>query len=429
MKFSRALCAFTLIAAIAFAPAADAQRRRTRTPAPPPAPAVAQHVTIMDGASGAILSCEDCETPIPPASMAKLMTILIVLEQLQAGRITYNTQYSVSEYAWREHGAPSGGSHMFLPVNSSVSVRDLIQGAVIVSANDACVVLAEGIAGSEEAFVAMMNRRAQELGLTSARFRNVTGLDDPEQRISSADLARLARHIIVNYPDFYPVYGRREFTYNNRTQPNRNPLLGAYPGADGVKTGHTDESGYGLVGSAVLNDERRIIVFNGLPTMAARTSEAQRLMRAAFHDFSIATDRRAPALKSEKRKCALVHGARSRSWRRATSPSAAHAVCKQELTAHHRLRAARYIRRSPKAQVVAHLVVEGPGFQTQRFPLDHGRRKIGKRQLVLARIRRLAPDVVRRLIGACHWRSDILRAASSRSRVAKARASRRYHAA
>ena len=375
MKFSRALCAFTLIAAIAFAPAADAQRRRTRTPAPPPAPAVAQHVTIMDGASGAILSCEDCETPIPPASMAKLMTILIVLEQLQAGRITYNTQYSVSEYAWREHGAPSGGSHMFLPVNSSVSVRDLIQGAVIVSANDACVVLAEGIAGSEEAFVAMMNRRAQELGLTSARFRNVTGLDDPEQRISSADLARLARHIIVNYPDFYPVYGRHEFTYNNRTQPNRNPLLGAYPGADGVKTGHTDESGYGLVGSAVLNDERRIIVFNGLPTMAARTSEAQRLMRAAFNDFAISQIAAAGAQVGE---------AEVRLGSRRTVPLLAQGDItiggprgvQQELTA-------TIVYDGPlhppiaEGAVVARLVVEGPGFQTQEFPLVAGRR-IGK---------------------------------------------------
>lgn len=375
MKLSRALCAFTLIAAMAMAPAAEAQRRRTRAPEPPPPPAVAQHVTIMDGASGAILSCQECDAPIPPASMAKLMTILIVLEQLQAGRITYETQYNVSEYAWREHGAPSGSSHMFLPVNSSVSVRDLIQGAVIVSANDACVVLAEGIAGSEDAFVALMNRRAQELGLQSARFRNVTGVDDPEQRISSADLARLARHIIVNYPDFYRVYARREFTYNNRTQPNRNPLLGAFSGADGVKTGHTDESGYGLVGSAVLNGERRIIVFNGLPTMAARTSEAQRLMRAAFNDFAIAQI----AAAGEE-----VGTAEVRLGSRRTVPLLAQGDIviggtrgvQEALTAH-------VVYDGPlhppiaEGAVVARLVVEGPGFQTQEFPLVAGRR-IGK---------------------------------------------------
>lgn len=369
----RALGALTMLALVLLAASpADAQRRRSRTPAPPPPPAVAQHVTIMDAASGAILSCEECNTPIAPASMAKLMTVLIVLEQLQAGRLTYDTRFTVSEYAWREHGAPSGGSHMFLPVNSSVAVRDLIQGAVIVSANDACVVLAEGIAGSEEAFVALMNRRARELGLMSAHFRNVTGLDDPDQRISSADLARLARHIILNYPDFYRVYGRREFTYNNRTQPNRNPLLGAFAGADGVKTGHTNESGYGLVGSAVLNGERRIIVFNGLPTMASRSSEALRLMRSAFNDFALTTLAEAGETVGE---------ARVRLGSRRTAPLVAQddiviggaRAVQSGLTAHivydGPLRAP--IR---EGDVVARLVVEGPGYETQEFPLAAGRR-------------------------------------------------------
>lgn len=372
MKLHRALCALTLVAVVAFATTADAQRRRTRAPATPPPPAIAQHVTIMDGESGAILSCEDCNTPIAPASMAKLMTVLVVLEELQAGRITYETMYPVSTYAWREHGAPSGGSHMFLPVNSTVSVRDLLQGAVIVSANDACVVLAEGIAGSEEAFVALMNRRAQALGLTTARFRNVTGLDDPEQRISSADLARLARHIIDTYPDFYRVYARREFTYNNRTQSNRNPLLGAFAGADGVKTGHTDESGYGLVGSAVLNGERRIIVFNGLPTMASRTSEALRLMRSAFNDFALT---RLAAAGDQ------VGEAQVRLGSRRTVPLMAQSdiviggtrAVQNGLTAE-------IVYNGPihppiaEDAVIAHLVVSGPGYETQRFPLVAGRR-------------------------------------------------------
>jgi D-alanyl-D-alanine carboxypeptidase (penicillin-binding protein 5/6) len=372
MNVQRALGALILVTTLALAPAADAQRRRARQPSPPPPPAVAQHVTIMDGASGAILACEDCDAPIPPASMAKLMTVLIVLERLRSGAITYETRYQVSEYAWREHGAPSGGSHMFLPVNSMVSVRDLIHGVVIVSANDASVVLAEGIAGSEDAFVALMNARAEELGLRSARFRNVTGLDDPEQRISSADLARLARYVILNYPDFYRVYSRREFTFNNRTQPNRNPLLGAFPGADGVKTGHTDESGYGLVGSAVLNGQRRIIVFNGLPTMAARTSEAQRLMRSAFNDFSIFTvaaqgeqvgeasvrlgSRRAVPLLAQSD---IVIGGR----RNAQAGLTAHIVYEGPL-------------RAPIQQgaVVARLVVQGPDFPRQEYPLVAGRR-------------------------------------------------------
>jgi D-alanyl-D-alanine carboxypeptidase (penicillin-binding protein 5/6) len=378
MISARKLGAFALAAllVLALAPDADAQRRRARRPpAPPPPPAIAQHVTIMDGASGAVLRCEDCNAPIPPASMAKLMTVLIVLEKLRAGEITMNTRFRVSEYAWRDHGAMSSGSHMFLPINSEVAVRDLIQGAVIVSANDACVVLAEGIAGSEDAFVALMNRRAEELGLRTARFRNVTGLDDPEQRISSADLARLARHIIVTYPEFYPVYSRRQFTYNDHTQMNRNPLLGAFAGADGVKTGHTDESGYGLVGSAVLNGQRRIIVFNGLPTMAARNSEGQRLMRAAFNDYAIAQI----AAAGEQ-----VGEARVRLGSRRTVPLVAQSTItiggprgvQDGLSAH-------IVYDGPlrppiaEGQVVARFVIEGPNFQTQEFPLAAGR-KIGR---------------------------------------------------
>ena len=376
MKTQRALGALTLALVMAIAPVADAQRRRARRPPPPPPPpAVAQHVTIMDGASGAILACNDCETPIPPASMAKLMTVLVVLERLRARAITFETRFPVSEYAWREHGAMSGGSHMFLPVNATASVRDLIQGAVIVSANDACVVLAEGIAGSEQAFVEIMNRRARELGLRSAHFTNVTGVDDPQQRISSADLARLARHIIITYPEFYRVYSRREFTYNNHTQANRNPLLGAFPGADGVKTGHTDDSGYGLVGSAVQNGQRRIIVFNGLPTMASRTSEAQRLMRSAFNDYNLVTIAR----RGEQ-----VGEARVRLGSRRNVPLVAERdiviggsrTAQEGVTAH-------IVYTGPlrppirKGDVVARLVVAGPNFPTQEFPLAAGR-KIGR---------------------------------------------------
>jgi serine-type D-Ala-D-Ala carboxypeptidase (penicillin-binding protein 5/6) len=371
MKLSRAVCALVLVATMSLPLDADAQRRRARRPSPPPAPAVAQHVTIMDGGSGAILACETCNEPIPPASMAKLMTILIVLEQLQAGRINYNTHFQVSEYAWREHGAMSSGSHMFLPLNSYVAVADLVQGAVVVSANDACVVLAEGIAGSEAAFVEMMNRRARELGLTTARFRNVTGVDDPEQRISTADLARLARHVILTYPEFYEVYSRREFTFNQRTQQNRNPLLGAFAGADGVKTGHTDESGYGLIGSAVMNGQRRIIVFNGLPTMAARSTEAQRLMRAAFDDYAVRTladagdevgqaqvrlgSRRTVPLVTQRE--IMIGGPRG-----AQQNLTAHVVYDGPIAAPIR-----------EGAVVARLVISGPNFETQEYPLAAGR--------------------------------------------------------
>lgn len=373
MNLQRALGALTLAAVLALAPGAEAQRRRARVPpAPPPPPAVAQHVTIMEAASGAILACNDCETPIPPASMAKLMTVLIVLDRLRAGDITYATRYRVSEYAWREHGAMSGGSHMFLPVNATATVGDLIQGAAIVSANDACVVLAEGIAGSEAAFAELMNRRARELGLRSAHFTNATGVDDPQQRISSADLARLARHIILTYPDFYRVYARREFTFNNRTQQNRNPLLGAFPGADGVKTGHTDESGYGLVGSAVRNGQRRIIVFNGLPTMASRTSEARRLMRSAFNDFNMVTVARAGEQVGEAR-------VRLGSRRNVPLMAQRDIVVGGQRGAQAGMRA-HIVYEGPldppiqEGEVVARLVLEGPNFPAQEYPLTAGRR-------------------------------------------------------
>ncbi|MGE3303872.1 MAG: D-alanyl-D-alanine carboxypeptidase family protein [Hyphomonadaceae bacterium] len=249
-----------------------------------PMASAAQHVTILDFKTGGLLYCKDCETPIPPASMSKLMTVLVVAEKLKSGAISWDTQFPVSENAWR-HGAQSDGSHMFLELNSMVSVRDLLSGVVIVSANDACIALAEGISGSEANFVALMNERAKALGFKSAHFTNVTGLDDPNHMISSADLARLSRHITLQFPDIYKLDSVRSFTYNKHTQENRNPLLGRFDGADGVKTGHTDSSGYGMIGSATRNGERRIIVFNGLPTMAARLSEGMRLMAAAFNAF------------------------------------------------------------------------------------------------------------------------------------------------
>jgi D-alanyl-D-alanine carboxypeptidase (penicillin-binding protein 5/6) len=298
-----------------------------------------------------------------------------VLEQLEAGDITLDTEYPVSEYAWREHGAPSGGSHMFLPVHSQVSVRELLRGAIIVSANDACVVLAEGIAGSEAAFAELMNHRARELGLTTASFSNATGVDAPNHRISSADLARLARHVMTTYPQYYRIYSELEFTFNNRTQQNRNPLLGAFEGADGVKTGHTDDSGYGLIGSAVVNGERRIIVFNGTRSMADRRSEAVRLMRSAFADYAVRTLASAGDQVGE---------AEVRLGGRRTVPLIASSDImiggrrgvQSTLTAH-------IVYQGPiqppirEGDVVAQLVVEGPGYATQSFPLTAGRR-VGK---------------------------------------------------
>jgi serine-type D-Ala-D-Ala carboxypeptidase (penicillin-binding protein 5/6) len=328
----------------------------------------APRIAIMDFGTGQLLYCRDCETPMPPASMSKLMTILVVEDAIRAGKVTLDTELPVSENAWR-HGAQSDGSHMFLELNSKVRVEDLIKGVVIVSANDACIVLAEGIAGSEEAFVALMNKRGRELGFKTAQFRNATGLPDPDHVISARDLASLARVLIKDYPSLYRFYGQPEFTFNGKTQQNRNPLLGAFEGADGVKTGHTNVSGYGLVGSAELNGQRRIVVFNGLNSMAERAAEGKRLMRAAFYDFAVTklyadgdSVAEADVWLGAKKKVPLV----------ATSPIT--------IVAHRTVHAgleARVVYDGPlhapvkKGDVVARLVIEGGGVK-EEFPLAAG---------------------------------------------------------
>lgn len=336
-----------------------------------PAPSGAQHVVIMDGASGAILACNECETPVAPASMSKLMTVEIVAEEIRAGRINMNTRFRVSENAWR-HGAMSDGSHMFLELNSEASVGDLLRGLIIVSANDAGIVLAEGIAGSEEAFVQRMNTRAREMGLRSAHFVNVTGLPAEGHVISTADLARLARHLINTNAEIYRLYSQRTFTYNNRTQENRNPLLGASEGADGVKTGHIEESGYGLIGSAVRNGQRRIIVFNGTRSMAERRSEALRLMNAAFNDYAI---HQIAAANDQVGEAEVWLGSRR------TVPLLAqnNIVIGGQRGAQQGL-TARIVYDGPihppiaEGAVVAHMVIEGPNYPAQRYPLIAGRK-------------------------------------------------------
>lgn len=344
----------------------------TSTLAGDPISSSARHIAILDHATGQLLYCRDCDVAMPPASMSKLMTMLIVADQLRAKKITLDTQLPVSENAWR-HGAQSDGSHMFLDINSRVRVEDLIKGVVIVSANDACIVLAEGVAGSEAAFVDLMNQRARALGLTSAQFRNVTGLPDPDHVISSRDLARLASIIIRDYPELYRHYSEPSFTYNGKTQENRNPLLGRVEGADGVKTGHTSVSGYGLIGSAQLNGQRRIIVFNGLPSMAARSLEAQRLMRAALFDFNVT---------SLFAKDAVVGQADVWLGSRAQVPLVASEAI--SIAAHRSVRAgmsAHIVYEGPlqapikKGAIIARLIVEGPGVRHE-FPLAAGA-KIG----------------------------------------------------
>ena len=220
-----------------------------------------------------------------PASLAKLMTVNVVFDQLQLGNISLDDEYVISVNAWRKGGAPSHGSTMYAALHSKVKVEDLLKGVMIQSANDGCIALAEGIAGNENEFVRMMNDRAREIGLTKSTFTNVDGLPDPKMRVTPRELAVMARYIVLNYPDYYKWFGEREFTWNKIRQQNRNPLLGAIDGADGMKTGFTNEAGYNLVGSAVQNGVRLIVVVTGLKNPKDRADDAKKLLDYGFKNF------------------------------------------------------------------------------------------------------------------------------------------------
>jgi len=247
----------------------------------------APHAVIMDAATGEILFEKDARTPMAPASMTKIMTAHMVFDALKDGTVTPDTEFRVSEEAWRRGGVKSGSSTMFLKVKSSVRVEDLLRGIIVQSGNDACIVIAEGMAGSETAFADQMTSKAQEMGLESATFKNATGWPHPEHSISAVDLAKLSKQTIEQHPEYYSLYAERSFTWNGISQGNRNPLLGRFTGADGIKTGSTESSGYGLVGSAVRGNERRIIVVNGLGSKSERSDVSLRLMGAAFDQFKV----------------------------------------------------------------------------------------------------------------------------------------------
>jgi D-alanyl-D-alanine carboxypeptidase (penicillin-binding protein 5/6) len=246
---------------------------------------IAAHAILIDADSGTVLFEKGADDLIPPASLSKLMTTEVVLNEIKEGRLKPTQEYRVSTNAWRRGGAPSHTSSMFIAINTLVSVDALLHGVVIQSGNDACMVLAEGIAGNETAFAEMMTKRARELGLTKSTFGNSNGLPDPRQLMTSRELAKLARHIIRTYPDYYKLYGEREFTWNKIRQYNRNPLLTMNIGADGLKTGFTKEAGYGLVGSAEQNGLRLIVVLNGLKTEKERADEGKKLLEWGFHSF------------------------------------------------------------------------------------------------------------------------------------------------
>lgn len=246
---------------------------------------VAPHAILVDVATGAVLFEKAADDLIVPASMAKIMTAAVVFEEIRQGRLKLDDEFGISENAWRKGGAPSGGSAMFAALGSRVKIVDLIQGIVVQSGNDASIAVAEGIAGSEDNFANLMTRRAREIGLTKSVFKNATGLGHPEQRTTARELARLSQHVIETYPDLYKYFGEREFTWNKIRQQNRNPLIAMDIGADGLKTGYIDESGYGLVGSAVQNGQRLILVVAGLKTSRERSQEARKLLDWGFRSF------------------------------------------------------------------------------------------------------------------------------------------------
>ena len=248
-------------------------------------PISAPHAMLVDAENGGVLFERDPDKLIFPASLAKLMTAEYVFHLIKTNQLKLTDEFPVSENAWRKGGAPSRSSTMFAVLHSKVSVADLLRGMIVQSANDACIVLAEGIAGSEAEFAARMTKRAREIGLTKSVFTNANGLPDPGTQVTTRELALLARRIILDYPKFYEMFGEREFAWNNIRQQNRNPLLPMEIGADGLKTGFTKDAGYGLVGSAVQNGLRLIVVVNGLKTAKERADEAKKLLEWGFKTF------------------------------------------------------------------------------------------------------------------------------------------------
>ncbi len=244
---------------------------------------------LMDFESGAVLYEKNADQLMTPASMSKLMTVEIVFHELKEGRLKLEDLFEVSENAWRTGGAHAHSTAMFLNVHSRVRIEDLLRGLIIQSGNDAAITLAEGIAGTEDNFAIMMNKRAAELGLAHSTFANSWGKSDPHERVTARELALLAAHIIAEYPDFYHYFGEREFTWDKIRQLNRNPLLTMDLGADGLKTGELPESGYGLVGSAVQNGQRLIVVVNGVKTAADRAEESRKLLSWGFRSFDART--------------------------------------------------------------------------------------------------------------------------------------------
>ena len=253
---------------------------RAALPVPPPPRIEARAWLLIDAASGLPLAERDPDAKVEPASLTKLMTAYIAFSAIQEGRLALNQELSVSEKAWKAEG-----SRMFLDPKRPATVEDLLKGVIVQSGNDACIALAEGIAGSEESFVAVMNQMAKKLGMTRTHFMNVTGLPHPQHTTTARDLSRLAGALIRDFPDFYKYYAMKSFAYNGISQPNRNRLLFMDPSVDGVKTGHTESAGYCLIASAKREQRRLLSVVLGAGSDGARAMESQKLLNYGFQFF------------------------------------------------------------------------------------------------------------------------------------------------
>lgn len=271
--FRSLVCAqFALLASLTFASAVEFSTK-------------AKQAYLIDARTGTVLFAKDENELIPPASLAKIMTMEVVFDALKRGEITLEDQYNVSEHAWRTGGAPSRTSTMFAELGSDISVEDLIRGAIVQSGNDSTIILAEGMEGSEEKFAQRMTDRARTIGLANSVFANPTGLPHPDAKVSMKELVHLAQHMFNTYPEYYAYYSEREFTWNRIRQLNRAPLLNAGIGVDGLKTGFTEASGYGIVSSIEQNGQRLFLAMSGMKDQKQRISETKKILEWGLRNF------------------------------------------------------------------------------------------------------------------------------------------------
>lgn len=279
------LTRITLLALLTFCGSASGAWAAAPGEAAPLFSTKARQVYMVEAKSGTVLLADNENQAFPPASLAKLMTMDLVFEALKKGEITPDTTYRVSENSWRKGGAPSGTATMFAALNSEIRVEDLVKGVVIQNANDACMILAEGMAGSDALFASRLSDRAKDLGLSRSIFGNSTGMPDAESRTTARDMVELARHIQTAYPDYYALYAQPDFTWNKIFQRNKNPLLGLNMGVDGLGAGYAEGAGFAIVASVERNGTRLFLAMGGLASDKERTEEAKRVLEWGLTSF------------------------------------------------------------------------------------------------------------------------------------------------